>query len=81
MLEDTLNERPTGTESFRGKRRLGLNSKLNKYMIQLHDLWIWPVFPNILSQRVEGQDKDEPISQNFILKNTIRGALFRKDNF
>lgn len=38
-------------------------------------------FPNTLSQQVEGQDKDEPISQNFILKNTIKGTLFRKDNF
>lgn len=42
-------------------------------------------FPNILSQQVEGQDKDELTSQNFILgekKKTIKGisekVMFKK---
>lgn len=40
------------------------------------------LFPNILSQQLEDQDKDKLIPQNFFLKKmTIKGTSFRKDNF
>lgn len=63
-----LSMRDSQEQNFRGKSRLGLNSKLN-IEDTLHDMCIWHMFyPNIQSQQMRGQHKDELISQICILK-------------
>lgn len=68
VLKDAFNENLTGTVSFRGNRRLGLDSKLNAHIIYSASYAFSYTFSNILSQQMECQDKDEFILQNYVLK-------------